>query len=469
MGAAERAGRSSVSLDKGRRMQAAAAADAAERRTVEAAQLGIGRPEAVARREQLEAEQAAAGTADLFGAGRRDAIREALEKNRREQASREAQSGGTVAVDNVAASSSSAQEPGVRQRGFGGSVGAGAGEVSGLLEHLIGPGADEQPRPFANVLGGGWGQGSCFINAALQMMFASGRVRQTLARIARRRAGELGACWTFARRAGVREIIAEQQQAPESSGIKCLDDRKLALTFAAAMQGRDEGRDLRGFHLLPSLVLAWGYTGEQDDPVQVVLRCLEACPSVRRHFLGQFEVQRLQCGGCGEWQAEDHGSDRSFVNLVVAPNFSSVQAAIDASFQIPINDEFRGRCSHCQGRFARGVQSVETVPDTLLIEVKVFEAYLGRGGELRYRRIERRLRLDEVVTLRGQNFSLQGLVLQLHASSPASGHYVAVARHGGSRDSFYEYDDSNRRGKPWAEIAAGESTVTALLYEAQAS
>ena len=201
--------------------------------------------------------------------------------------------------------------------------------------------------------------------------------------------------------------------------------------------------------------------------MQFVLRCLEACPEVRRHFLGQFEVQRLQCGGCGEWRAEDHGDDRSFVNLVISPEFDSVQAAIDASFLHEVDDGFRGRCGHCQGRFARKVQSVETVPGTLLIEVKVFETYVSRRGEFGYRRIERRLRLDEVVTLRGQNFSLQGLVLQLHASSPASGHYVAVARHGGSRDSFYEYDDSNIRGKPWAEIAAGESTVTALLYEAQ--
>ena len=43
-------------------------------------QRGIGRLEAVARREEFEAEQAAAGTAGLFGAGRGDAIREAREK-----------------------------------------------------------------------------------------------------------------------------------------------------------------------------------------------------------------------------------------------------------------------------------------------------------------------------------------------------------------------------------------------------
>ena len=110
---------------------------------------------------------------------------------------------------------------------------------------------------------------------------------------------------------------------------------------------------------------------------------------------------------------------------------------------------------------------METVPETLLIEVKVFDTYVGQRGELRYRRIENRLRLEEVVTLRGQSFSLQGLVLQRNAYSPASGHYVAVARHGGSRDSFYLYDDSTRRAVPWAEIAAGASTVTALLYEAR--
>ena len=114
------------------------------------------------------------------------------------------------------------------------------------------------------------------------------------------------------------------------------------------------------------------------------------------------------------------------------------------------DDDFCGRCSQCPGRFARKVQQVEKVPDTVLIEVKVFGTSVAQGGVLRCRRIERRQRLEVVVTLRGQNFSLQRLVLQRNAFSPASVYHVAVARHGGSRDSFIQYDDSHRRGVPWA-------------------
>ena len=116
VGAAERAGRGSVTLEEGRRKQVAAAAEAAERRAMEEAQCGIGSLKAVARRYELAAEQEAAGTADLLGAGRRDALREALVRSRRKQASREAQSGSTVAVGGDAASSSSARREGVSGR-----------------------------------------------------------------------------------------------------------------------------------------------------------------------------------------------------------------------------------------------------------------------------------------------------------------------------------------------------------------
>ena len=53
VGAAERAGRGSVTLEEGRRKQVAAAAEAAERRAVEEAQRGLGLLDAVARREEL--------------------------------------------------------------------------------------------------------------------------------------------------------------------------------------------------------------------------------------------------------------------------------------------------------------------------------------------------------------------------------------------------------------------------------
>jgi len=66
------------------------AAEAAEARVVLAAQAGIGDVEAVERKRQLAAEQAVAGTDELFGANGRDALRGNVERGRLAQRAQEA-------------------------------------------------------------------------------------------------------------------------------------------------------------------------------------------------------------------------------------------------------------------------------------------------------------------------------------------------------------------------------------------
>ena len=46
-----------------------------------------------------------------------------------------------------------------------------------------------------------------------------------------------------------------------------MNDRALAITFAAAMQGREAGISVVGRPLLPSLILPDLYFGEQDGAV----------------------------------------------------------------------------------------------------------------------------------------------------------------------------------------------------------
>ena len=63
------------------------------------------------------------------------------------------------------------------------------------LRLLLGESLDTKPRPFENVRGIGGGGGSCFINATLQVLFASETVQRTLAGIvALTRASWRGAC-----------------------------------------------------------------------------------------------------------------------------------------------------------------------------------------------------------------------------------------------------------------------------------
>ena len=70
------------------------AAAAAQSRVVQAQREGIGEASRVERWRQRAAEQAEAGTAELFGASSRDALRDALERNRREQAAGRVGEGG---------------------------------------------------------------------------------------------------------------------------------------------------------------------------------------------------------------------------------------------------------------------------------------------------------------------------------------------------------------------------------------
>ena len=60
--------------------------------------------------------------------------------------------------------------------------------VKDQLASVVGDHLDEKPRPFKNALGL-WGAGSCFINASLQLLFASENVQRTLAEYAHGVAG----------------------------------------------------------------------------------------------------------------------------------------------------------------------------------------------------------------------------------------------------------------------------------------
>jgi hypothetical protein len=183
--------------------------------------------------------------------------------------------------------------------------------LADLLQGLTGFYLDEKPRPFRNACSEAWGatnNGSCYINTALQLLFASKHVARTLAFVARchevdfkrLRSDKEPQLWSFVTQAAMAEVRAGVN-AGQTALQGVVDDKALAITFAAAMQGRrSDGESLRGRWLLPSLFLQEFYDGRQEDGGSFLLKVLGTCPRARHHFAGRFTAKELACeeGSC---------------------------------------------------------------------------------------------------------------------------------------------------------------------------
>ena len=473
-----------------------------EARAFQARPVGVGDEVGVKRREAHAAAQEAAGAGGCLGASTGDAVRERVDQGRREKAARlgHAESHASGASASASSMSGNARLParplageimGMASDGNAGSRGSGREEVAVGLARLMGSALDNKPRPFANVVGM-WGGGSCFINAGLQVLFASEAVQAALARVVRgvRRAGaeeaELEELLRFTSRASVPEIkeaaearaLARATRRPAEARRVSVPggcERALAVTLAVAMQGRVSGGDVPGLHFYPSPILRHYYMGEQEDAVQFLMLCLGDCPRVLALFRGRFTAAELECGRCGHrWPAGSGANERDFTRLEVAPRcwetnaeFRDVQEAVEKCTVEPLVG-FRTFCACCasEQRMRCKVRAVEVAPRVLLVEVQQWDNS--------QQRVHHNMAVNEILHVAGHDFSLRGLVLH-RGGSPRGGHYVAVARHGRDSEPYYLYNDRLRVSQARDTIASvmrvrnGSQIepfyVSALLYE----
>ena len=163
-----------------------------------------------------------------------------------------------------------------------------------------------------------------------------------------------------------------------------VDDAALAITYAAAMQGRSlSGESLRGRWLLPSLFLQEFYKGLQDDGCLFLMDCLSGCEGVLRHFEGRYWAKEFECGSC--WRRSPAGShevERNFTSVEISTKcgrrnvlHEDVQDAVDSLFAPSLLDaDFQWMCPHCGGeRPPCEVRSLQRSPEILLIQVKQWE------------------------------------------------------------------------------------------------
>ena len=227
------------------------------------------------------------------------------------------------------------------------------------MQNLVGRSVDEKPRPFENAVSVEWGEGSCYINAALQVLFSSPQVRQKLAGIVCRISPRilLEGCapdgqdiWSFCTQSPFKDVKQSAVPGP-------ITDEDLALTFAAAMQGENSsGKSLRGRTLVPALCLSKGYQGPQDDAGQFLTRCVQSCCHIKNLFRGVSQCSYFKCHTCNaSLMCGSHNDEKIFTTLQIngeCPNtgvvFRDVQEALDNSFVITLDDNFTELCPYCQ-------------------------------------------------------------------------------------------------------------------------
>ena len=350
-----------------------------------------------------------------------------------------------------------------------------------FLLPFLGSVIEDKPRPFANALGV-WGAGSCYLNAALQLLFSSPRIQLTLSCLIsawRDPSTFSQRLWRFCTLASLPEIRASHRDA-----TRTWDDNTLALTFAAAMQARTPaGQSLRGRSLFPALFLKEFYDGNQEDASDFLMQCLSQCPLTQQHCEGRYSEAFFQCATC-RTTATTHApeDERIFTTLQIQVQdpdtgrpCSTFEQALRHLGTEKLDDDFRGRCTNasCGRRWSHKIRTVHHLPDTLVLLLNSWEnVAAGRNTELH--RIPCLMPIPNILTFHNSTYLLHGVIYQ-HGNTPKSGHYVAVTRHGRGAEPFFVYNDQHRQNVPQATLSCsmtlpGSDTAqifhaTPFLYE----
>ena len=279
------------------------------------------------------------------------------------------------------------------------------------IQKVLGVAMDEQPRPFRNALADGWGAGSCFINAALQFLFASKRVRAKLGRIlgsiAPHLRGNGTELWRFCERASAQQIrsvdhadflcnVEEHGRFDEviaganAQHVCAQNDVYLALTLASAMKGRsDDGTSLLGQALYPALILRHHYRGDnpQQEDANMFLFGFLTSTQTFQDFSGKYEVPYFQCETCGhKAPAGSHEDEQNFNIVNIHSNYISVRDAILATYYEKLDEFFEACCSNpaCGRRWSHKCKPIAKLPKLLWLQVNQWEY----SNDLRARRVE---------------------------------------------------------------------------------
>ena len=292
-----------------------------------------------------------------------------------------------------------------------------------------------RPRPLRNA-----GQ-SCFINAPVVATFGVEAIRTALR--------DLWSTTAPPTREAMWEIMSstgsDSTRPRESDPDSCSNERRLAVVFRYALQGRP------GVGFLPRLLLDRLYHGHQED-AEEFLRCgllsspHGAPPAVHNVMLPNlctlFQESRTRCAACGhESRLGDAemctGLQLSLLTADGAECLTTVQAALTNHFASELMpQDFRFTCESC-GSQAPPLRTTSVVayPEVLVLQFKRW-----RPGHLDAP-LRHVVPPADHVDLQGVRYRLCSFVCHV-GPSIAHGHYTACMRYPAPGGEWWYYDDT---------------------------
>jgi hypothetical protein len=307
-----------------------------------------------------------------------------------------------------------------------------------VAEYYVG----KKPRAFYNALHiGKGGGGSCFLNAALQALFAPEQLKARLRALPSDRSDTVQEC--------------------------------IAQTFRLCYEGQMTAA------LYPNLIAERFYHGNQEDAAEFLTKLLVNDLASLQHLF-QTPKRALLC--CQEAaclferpvQGELQRPVSHYLSLL-RPDGTLIDSVQEALSHYPydedISHEFVWRCERCGSvQPPRKRYVIDACPPLLLLFLDRWMDEEISGQRRRRRNLLHAVEASREVDFHGSHYDLQSVVI--HAGpSPNHGHYVAIAKHATANGDWWFYDDAIRRVATDAQIStvgqrmlAGDMQSYALFY-----
>jgi ubiquitin C-terminal hydrolase len=299
---------------------------------------------------------------------------------------------------------------------------------------------ENRPAPFYNAMRLRGGGGSCFINAALQALFAPAAIKGVLAKLWREMPAE--------RRRNLLQS-AKQERQPSLGGLGEPWDTTSNYEDLLAVTHRVSFADDAGMPAHSHLMNDAFYRLRQEDSDEFLRVLLEGrvhvnngSPNLVRAMSGTLR-QFLKCTN-GSCSGEVPSTTENFqwLNLSVrtesGQSHTCAQGALNAMHLETVVEGLKNICPVCNRGGALDKQDwgkqyrVIEYPEVLTLVLNRWNTLHGASLHT--------VKANEVIYFQGRRYALASTVCHLGAT-PDGGHYIAVARQGPAPGEWFVYDD----------------------------
>jgi ubiquitin C-terminal hydrolase len=232
-----------------------------------------------------------------------------------------------------------------------------------------------------------------------------------------------------------------------------------------------------GRDIVPHIQLDRHYTGQMEDAMEFATGQINDVSSIylAQRFTGQYAREAFCCNACATMTPTHNSADvgsRLYTCIPLEPlpvcsrDTDSIQAAIDRLAEPEQMDKnfTEHQCSGCTSRAPpKKYRGIESSPAVLMLTLsRILNA---RSGRVTLQEVTPMV--DATIVVCGQLYSLKA-ILYHSGSTPNSGHYIAVVKHGSAPDDFWYYDDLRVRQRATEAERCGQAEgykVYAVMYE----